>query len=118
MRPVVSLLVLALAARGAAAAAAVPDAAAASPTADAGAPPAALPACVAVATESRYVPYGFNHIVTVRNGCSRAAACTVSTDVNPDKQAIDVAAGQSVEVTTFLGAAASAFTARVGCRLR
>ena len=84
--------------------------------ADAGAP--ALPACVNVTTASRYVPYGYNHIVTITNGCTRIASCTVATDVNPEVQSVEVAPSASAEVMTFMGAASSTFAARVSCRLK
>lgn len=88
--------------------------------ADAGAAPtpASLPACIQVQTESRYVPYGYNHIVTLTSGCTRPASCTVSTDVNPEVHAVDVPANASIQVTTYIGAAASAFVAKVACKLR
>jgi hypothetical protein len=85
---------------------------------EAAAPDAATPACIAVTTESRYVPWGYNHVVILRNGCSRNATCVVSTDVNPQPQVVDVASGATVEVTTFMGSPAYAFVARVACRLR
>jgi hypothetical protein len=84
--------------------------------ADAGAP--ALPACVSVKTDSRYVPYGYNHIVVLTNGCARAASCTVSTDVNPEARQVSVPAGQTIELTTFMGSPSATFTAKVGCTLR
>jgi len=86
--------------------------------ADAGAPPPSpIPACVRVETQSRWVPYGYNHIVILENGCSKPAACTVSTDVNPDKQKVEVASGTSVEVNTFMASASATFTAAVACNL-
>lgn len=86
---------------------------------DAGAPaPATLPACVAVKSEARYVPYGYNHVVIVTNGCSKAATCSVATDVNPTAQSVDVASGKTLEVLTFSGSPATAFTPRVSCKLR
>lgn len=85
--------------------------------ADAGAP-TGLPACIQVKTESRYVPYGYNHLVTLTSGCSRPAACSVATDVSPEPRAVEVAPNTSVQVTTFMGAAASQFTAKVSCQLR
>jgi len=84
--------------------------------ADAGA--SALPACIAVGVEARYVPYGYNHIVSLRNGCSRAAACTVATDVNPQPTSATVAAGSTVDVLTFSGSPAKTFTPRVSCGLQ
>ncbi len=77
-----------------------------------------MPACVQVTTDSRWIPYGYNHVVILKNGCSRPAACSVATDVNPERQNVDVAANTSVEVTTFMGSPSSTFTARVSCRLK
>lgn len=86
--------------------------------ADAGAPTPSIPACVAVTTDSRYVPYGYNHIVILKNGCSRPVKCSVATDVNPERQTVEVLPSTTTEVTTFLGAASSTFVARVSCGLR
>lgn len=85
-------------------------------SADAGAP--ALPACVHYRTESRYVPYGYNHVVIIENGCSKAAACTVATDVVPQAQSVDVPAGKTAEVTTFMGSPQQSFVPKVRCSLR
>jgi hypothetical protein len=87
------------------------------PVADAGAA-SSLPACIGVTKEARYVPYGYNHVVVVRNGCSKAASCTIATDVNPQPTSVDVASGATVEVLTFTGSPAQTFTPRVGCKLR
>ena len=89
----------------------------ADPQADAGAA-TALPACISVATEARYVPYGYNHVVLLKNGCSKAATCSVSTDVNPQATTVDVASAASVEVLTFTASPAQTFHARVTCKLR
>lgn len=86
--------------------------------ADAGTPAPALPACVVVSTEARWVPYGYNHIVTLKNGCSKAATCSVSTDISPQATSIDVAASATVDVLTFTASPAQTFFARVGCKLR
>ncbi len=83
---------------------------------DAGAP-SALPACIAVGTDARYVPYGYNHVVILKSGCSKPATCTVATDVNPQPVTAEVAANTSVEVLTFSGSPAQAFRARVTCKL-
>lgn len=77
-----------------------------------------LPACVAVKAESRYVPYGYNHVVTVTNGCTKAATCSVATDVNPKATSVELASGKGAEVLTFAGSPASTFTPRVSCTLR
>jgi len=87
-----------------------------SQAADAGVP--GVPSCIQVQSESRYVPYGYNHIVHLRNGCDRAATCIVSTDVNPQAQTVEVASASAIDVTTFMGAAAQAFVAKVACVLK
>lgn len=97
---------------------AVTSAAVAQPDGGAGPPTNVIPACMHVTTESRYAPYGYSHIVILKNGCSKAATCSVATDVNPQTQTVDVAAGQTTEVTTFFSAATSQFVARVNCRLK
>jgi hypothetical protein len=83
---------------------------------DAGA--SGIPSCMQVTTESRYVPYGYNHIVHLKNGCSKAATCKVSTDVNPDVQTVEVPSSTSVEVLTYMAANAQTFVARVTCTLK
>lgn len=83
---------------------------------DAGAP-SVLPACIAVSTDARYVPYGYNHVVILKSGCSKPATCSVATDVNPQAISAEVAAGTTVEVLTFSASPARAFRARVTCKL-
>ncbi len=83
---------------------------------DAGAP-SVLPACIAVTTSARYVPYGYNHVVILKNGCSKPATCTVTTDVNPQPTSAEVTAGATVEVLTYSASPAQAFRARVVCKL-
>ena len=83
---------------------------------DAGA--ASMPACIHVTTDSRYVPYGYNHVVIVRNGCSKPATCSVATDVVPQPQAVEVPARATVEVTTFMGSPQQGFVAKVSCKTR
>jgi len=85
---------------------------------DAGAPaPSSLPACVSVSTQARYVPYGYNHVVILKNGCSKSATCSVATDVNPQATSVDVPSISTLEVLTFTASPAQTFIARVGCTL-
>lgn len=86
--------------------------------ADAAAPAPAIPACVSVKSDARYVPYGYNHVVTITNGCTREAMCVVSTDVAPERRSVDVPPRQRREVVTFMGSPSSAFTAKVRCALK
>ena len=73
------------------------------------------PPCVTFSTEARFVGYAYNHIVHVANGCNAAKSCMVSTDVNPEPQAVTVPSSSTVQVVTFIGSPASAFTADVRC---
>jgi hypothetical protein len=43
-----------------------------------------FPPCIQVSAFARYGAYGYDHIVTIANGCERVAACVVTTDVNPN----------------------------------
>lgn len=83
---------------------------------DAGAGPS-LPACIAVSTDARWVPYGYNHVVILKSGCSKPATCSVATDVAPQPQSVEVPASSTVEVTTFMASPSQAFTPRVSCKL-
>jgi len=86
---------------------------------DAGPTPAPdAPSCIAWRSEARYRNYGYDHIVEIRNGCSAAAECQVTTNVAPEPVGVRVGAGQTVEVLTFRGSPASAFKARVRCGLK
>ena len=91
--------------------------AAAQQTKDAGAGAAALPACVSISTQARYVPYGYNHVVILKNGCSKIAKCTVATDVNPQPTSVEVASAATIEVLTFAASPAATFKAQVTCAL-
>jgi len=96
--------------------AAVPEASAEEKP-DAGSSGSVLPACISVATEARYVPYGYNHVVILKSGCSKAATCSVATNVNPQATSVEVASKATVEVLTFTASPAQTFTALVSCRL-
>jgi hypothetical protein len=84
-------------------------------------PPASralVPACVLVQTDSRYVPYGYNHVVILRSSCQRDAVCAVTTNVNPTPIVVGVPPGATVEVLTFMAAPQPSFVASVSCELR
>lgn len=75
------------------------------------------PACVHWRTEVRYANYGYDHWVIIHNGCERAAACVVTTNVNPEPIHVDVPRDKTREVLTFRGSPAREFSAHVVCRL-
>ena len=74
------------------------------------------PNCVDVRTEARFRNYGYDHLVTVRNGCDQALTCDVATDVSPEPSRVTVQAHAEVEVLTFRGSPAREFSAKVECR--
>jgi hypothetical protein len=83
--------------------------------ADAGASDSAAVACVESWPEVRMQAYGYNHIVHLRNTCSLAADCVVTTDVNPEPTRVTVDPKSETEVNTFLGSPARVFTPKVVC---
>ncbi len=76
-----------------------------------------VPNCVEVTHQARWGAGAYNHVVRIQNRCDRRARCRVATDVNPQETAIEVAAGATEELITFLGSPARAFTPRVSCEL-
>lgn len=82
---------------------------------DGGTPP--VPPCVSWRKEARYSGAGYDHLVHVRNACEAPAACTVSTNVNPEPQNVRVQPGHEETVLTFRGSPAYEFTPRVACVL-
>jgi hypothetical protein len=83
-------------------------------------PPAKTPGnCAQVSAGTRMEPFGFTHVVTLRNGCDKPVTCEVWTDVDPTpRQSLSAAPGESVDVVTRLGSPASAVTAFKECRFR
>ena len=77
-----------------------------------------VPSCIAWSTAVRYRGIGYDHLVNIRSTCDKPADCEVWTNVNPDKQSVEVPQGHNVEVVTFLASPASVFEAHVACSLR
>lgn len=73
-------------------------------------------ACVTHTTEARYI-MGFNHLVHIDNTCEKSVQCSVSTDVNPEPQVVNLAAKSKTTVVTFKGSPARTFRATVQCQL-
>jgi hypothetical protein len=71
--------------------------------------------CVTYWAEAKYVGFAYNHIVHVTNACNVPASCTVTTNVNPQPQTVDVPAGSQMDVLTFVGSPARTFVADVQC---
>jgi hypothetical protein len=79
---------------------------------------AAADACVKYWGEPRFNGSGYNHLVHVVNSCSAPAACVVTTNVNPEPTALEVAGNSEAVVNTFLGSPARTFAPHVVCTMR
>lgn len=76
------------------------------------------PTCVRVTATPRPQAYGFDHVVSVANGCERPIVCRVSSDVNPAVQRLTIGPGASEDTLLWRGSPASAFRALVTCEMR
>ena len=76
------------------------------------------PACVRWWGQTVATGAGYNHVVGIENGCSKPAACVVSTDVAPDPIRVTVAPKERTELTTFRGSPSSTFKPKVECTLQ
>ena len=76
-----------------------------------------VPACIDYWGEARYAGLGYKHIVHVKSECEKLAHCKVWTNVNTDKQRVDVPAGEEKQVVTYIGSPASEFEAHAECKL-
>jgi hypothetical protein len=84
-----------------------------SPQARAGQPAGA---CVQARAWTRYSS-GYDHLVTLQNGCAKVADCQVSTNVNPAPIRVMLPAGATETVLTFRGSPAYEFKPIVDCRV-
>lgn len=87
------------------------------PRADAAPAKPPVPKCITVTAYVVNSAPGFDHVVRLESQCERDAACEVSTDVAPEKIAVELPAGQMREVVTFRGAPGYGFEPRVTCEL-
>ena len=84
--------------------------------ADGQSPGAADPAtCTEIRGEVRYENVGYTHLVTVKNGCSRAVMCTVWTRTDPKKQKLHARAGETRSVVIRRGSPAREVKAEGSC---
>jgi len=73
------------------------------------------PDCAQVSHNARFDGSGYSHIVSVRNTCTYAITCSITTNANPTASTMLISAGQSSSVNTFLSSPASDFTPTVDC---
>jgi hypothetical protein len=79
-------------------------------------PPGKLPKCVTVRTDTPYRGFGFDHVVSIENGCKRPVLCTIVTDINDQPASVRVDPGKTESVTTFRGSPSREFKADVSCK--
>lgn len=80
-------------------------------------PNAATPACIRIRAEARRGTTGYEHWVYIDSDCDLAAACDVSTDVNPESMTVTVQPRRTSSVLTASAVATNEFTPYVTCRL-
>ncbi|MDD9936401.1 MAG: hypothetical protein OXT09_22505 [Myxococcales bacterium] len=74
--------------------------------------------CVKSSAHSRYSGYGYDHLVTLENGCKTDMHCRVTTNANPKGVEIDVPKGEERTVITFRGSPAREFDHDAECKPR
>jgi hypothetical protein len=73
--------------------------------------------CATVTASARMQAYGYAHVVTLANRCSRPVSCEVWTNVDPSPHlTVQAKPGQSAEVVTRAGSPAREFSAGKQCR--
>jgi hypothetical protein len=76
-----------------------------------------LPKCIEVTPQALNRGYGYDHIVEIKNGCDKPAACVVKTSAITDPVERTVAPGQTERVLMQRGAPSGAFSPDVTCKL-
>ncbi|HKQ68807.1 MAG TPA: hypothetical protein VJT73_05680 [Polyangiaceae bacterium] len=71
-------------------------------------------ACAEVSAEAHY-DVGYNHWIRIVNACTTHLSCDAWTDVNPERQNVQLEPGQRADVLTFRGSPASVFYPVVVC---
>jgi len=74
--------------------------------------------CLEYRAEARYSGVGYDHLVHLSNQCEKAVSCAVSTNVNPERISVEVAAKAQQTILTWRGSPAREFKATVTCQLR
>jgi hypothetical protein len=74
--------------------------------------------CASVSASARPQAYGYTHVVTLVNHCSRAVSCEVWTDVDPSpRYTLSAKSGETVETITRAGSPSRAVQAGKVCHL-
>jgi hypothetical protein len=79
--------------------------------------PASPNDCAVASPVARYVGYGYNHVVSLKNGCTKPVTCEVWTDVDPQpRQTLTAQPGETVEAVLRRGSPAREFKAEKSCK--
>lgn len=71
--------------------------------------------CVTYQGRVRY-SLGYDHLVDVKNGCTQAVSCAVTTNVNPEPITVHLQPTAATTVVTFIGSPAREFQPQVTCK--
>ncbi|MFI5299045.1 MAG: hypothetical protein ACHREM_13190 [Polyangiales bacterium] len=93
----------------------VAGSASATPSSAGDAAPHGKPKCIDVKTWVKYDYPGWDQMVTLTSTCPSEARCEVTTSTNPEPTSVDVPAGESVDVRTWMSSPSKEFTATVDC---
>jgi hypothetical protein len=75
--------------------------------------------CAEVQASARYVGYGYTHVVTLKNACTKAVECALWSDVDPEpRTTVQADPGQTAEVVTRRGSPSRDVTGYKSCRFR
>ena len=74
-----------------------------------------LPKCITMTTEVRSASGAYDHVVHLKHQCGAPAACTVSTDHQPDPIWADLPSDKNTEVVTLKGSNETTFRPRAFC---
>ena len=72
--------------------------------------------CIKTRKEARYIAYGYDHRVFIKNVCDKPWQCTVRTNTSDQVHHLAVAAGKEASVRTHRGSPAREFEASVKCK--
>ncbi len=64
---------------------------------------AAQPTCIELAAHVRRTAFGYDHLVTVTNGCGTRMKCFIETEAVPEQVRVVLDAGASQTVVTLRG---------------
>lgn len=75
--------------------------------------------CVVARGSTRWEAYGYTHIVTLENGCTKSVECALWTNVDPEpRKGVRAAPGERIEIITRRGSPAREVTALKSCQYR